>query len=90
MCTDELVSADHLTSATNNEPRSKCCGQCAFLPNDPQKVQATEEWADAVEEMRTGWLAFYCVHTKDDQGRNQICAGYWAKYGRKLTAPFFI
>lgn len=89
MCEDVLVSHEHLTEKTNNEPRKKCCGECAFLPSDPQKVQGTEEWDEAVEEMRTGWLAFYCVHSTDDHGRNQICAGYWAKYGRKIPAPFF-
>lgn len=90
MCAVDLVSEQHLTESTNELPRRKCCGECAFLPSDPQNVQATEEWADAVKEMRTGWLAFYCVHTKDDQGRNQICAGYWAKFGRHLKSPFFI
>jgi hypothetical protein len=89
MCAEALVSHEHLTSDTNNSPRAKCCGQCAFLPSDPQKVQGTEEWDEAVEEMRSGWLAFYCVHSTDDQGRNQICAGYWAKFGRDLSAPFF-
>jgi hypothetical protein len=67
MCEEALVSHEHLTSETNNEPRKKCCEQCAFLPSDPQKVQGTEEWDEAVEEMRTGWLAFYCVHSTESR-----------------------
>lgn len=79
-----IVEAENLTKEVNTTPRSKCCGECAFRRHDPQGVQQSPEWQDEVEEMRTGWLTFYCVHTKDDKGRNQVCAGYQALYGRHV------
>lgn len=80
--TKPLISEDHLTAETNETPRRKCCEQCAFLPSDPQNIQGTPEWAEWVADCESGWGVFYCTHTKDEQGRNQVCAGFHAKYGR--------
>ncbi|MCV9964604.1 hypothetical protein OIU34_22190 [Pararhizobium sp. BT-229] len=84
-----IVDGDYLTSKVNDTPRAKCCGECAFRRNDPQNLADLEEWEDEKEQMRKGWLAFYCVHTTDEQGRNQMCAGFWALYGRHQVLPFW-
>lgn len=74
----------NLTAETNDTPRKKCCAECLFRQGDPQGLQADEDWSRWVFDWEMGLLVFYCVHTTDEQGRNQICAGYWALFGRHL------
>lgn len=77
-----LIDDAYLTAETNQVPRKKCCGECLFRRNDPQQLQSHHEWALWEDEWAIGLAVFYCSHTTDKQGRNQVCAGYHALYGR--------
>lgn len=66
----------------SNQPRDKCCEGCAFRRSDPQGEHVRlRQFADG---FRMGRDIFYCIHTEDRLGRNQICAGYMAKFGRHI------
>lgn len=84
-----LISDDYLTPETNETPRAKCCKECAFRRSDPQQLQCNPQWEEWVENWSKGHEAFYCVHTDDGTGRNQICAGFHALYGRHIPMPFW-
>jgi hypothetical protein len=84
-----LISDEYLTPETNDTPRQKCCEACAFLKSDPQQLQCNPQWSEWVEDWRAGNDVFYCVHTTDDKGRNQVCAGFHALYGRHIPLPFW-